>query len=198
MTGKFWGGYQAQVSAVPANSVSYDMYLPTSPPWTTSADPAFLGNLLPSYFGKCRGGEEEEDSAGSGQGEMSKGKAKPSRIKFSVSGPKGEDYLEKQVESHEQVHVGHHKGVSDKYLVPWDKKLADFQKNTVWGESRESAIVNLLAKAGGTSKDIASRLNESWNKASDDFHNSDEGKTNPVAGSVNEECTEAWLHYAVP
>jgi hypothetical protein len=197
LTGKFWGGFIAHVSTVPSNSVGYEMYLPTSPPWTASADPSFLGNLLPSYFGKCRGSEEEDEEE-SGQGEVTKGEAKPSRIKFSVSGPKGEGYLEKQVELHESVHVGLHKEVSDKYLVPWDQKLAQFQKNTVWGETPEIAMVKLFAKAGGTPEQIASQLNQSWNKASDDFHNSDAGKTNPVAGSVNKECTEAWLHYSVP
>ncbi len=144
------------------------MSLPQPGPWVTTTSPVALKTYGFLNF------EEEARLGGA------------TEIELGVTGVPNHATLSAQVEKHEKVHAADIDRISAEVLRPWDAKLTEAQRT---GRAFAAATIGeaqakLYAHAGGTPDQIATRLNDLWGKASDDFHNTDRGKTRMDNGAT--------------
>ena len=174
------GRFTAKVTDVPTNTVSFNMYLPTAGPWSTQADKGTIGAIL--------GGDAESCQGEDGQ------------TTFSVTGIPDHTALAAQVETHEEYHARDHRRLTNNILASWDRKLW-WAKNLGFSYTAadpEAAVAKLYRKMGGTPDEIATRLSQAWDTASDDYHKKTAGKTNIRDAGANDDCSTSYVTVTVP
>lgn len=149
--------YEAEVYSAPVNAAGSEMWLPKAGPWQHAEAPKDMMASWASVHPKKPGGT----------------------ITVEVSGIPNHKRLSAQVEAHENVHASDNKRVIDQVLGTWDARLekARAEGTKFAGRTPAEAESALYQAAGGTAAEIGARLDHDWGQASDDYHDTPEGKT---------------------
>ena len=179
-SGSWFGGYDARVSSVPTNTVSFAMYLPVAPPWTAPATKDYVAGLLSPDANHCGG------QAGN--------------TAFSVHGVPDDARLAGEVDTHEHRHVSDHVQIAQQVLGRWDAKLQEAfdSGTTLRAATPEAAEEKLFNAMGGRPDQIASRLHHGWGTASDRFHQTADGRTNVHSAGAAPDCSSSFIRFTVP
>lgn len=150
--------YRARVTAVPANAVGYNMYLPAPPgPWHAVAGKEYILG----YYGI-----EPREGAGN--------------VNLRVVGhPDNSTFLQK-VKAHEGIHANDINRAINAILVPWDDALQQCMRDgTEFQGATQAEAENVLWEAvGGNPLQITGRLDAQWTIDNDAYHDSHEGGSN--------------------
>lgn len=177
----FLKGFYARVSNVPANHVGFNMYLPAvPPPWVAAPNKDYVAGLLAPDAEQCR--NQQGNTA------------------FYVRGFPDDQRLAQDVETHEQHHVRDHVLFAHRILGRWDQKLehARIAGTRFRGSTPETAEERLFAAMGGRPDQIARQLHDEWGRASDEYHQTDQGRTNVHSAGASGDCSTSYLRFTVP
>jgi hypothetical protein len=100
-------------------------------------------------------------------------------ITLEVAGVPDHRALARQIEAHENVHASDNKRIIDQVLGQWDAKIhkAQAEKMKFTGGTADEAKEAVHRYIGGTAESIGTRMDQQWGQASDDYHQTAEGRT---------------------
>ena len=148
------GIYRATVTAVQANTLGYNMYLPTAPPWNAVAPKA----ATLSYYGV-------PPMDGNGN------------VNLVVEGDPNNATFLQQVRAHEDVHAADIDRAITQILVPWDNALQQMMNNGTefQGETQAAAELALWNAVGGDVAQVCGNLDAQWTADNNAYHASHAG-----------------------
>jgi hypothetical protein len=179
------GQYEAWFSADANNTASYNMYLPTAPPWQDNPTKLAIYGLLTQA-------DPGRDNCNAG-----------GNTNFRFRGLPNDNTFLRNLTRHERHHASDNKRLYKSILRSWHRSIWWRWKigKRYRGASAAAATNALWNAVGGTPDDIADELADRWDQASDAFHNTNAGRKpdlNTIQAAANGNCSQSYIRIRHP